>query len=130
MTLRQDLHITQGADWSFAYTKAGGPDLTTYSARMSVKRCAGGGVEAFFSTGADADGGSISLSDAGVITLSMTAAQAAAFGGEASAYGFADDDLKSWASNEWRYDLELVSPAGVVTRELEGRVFLREEITG
>lgn len=137
MPTRQDLHISQGATWSFTWTKTSGGsavDLTGYSARMAIKRCVGGGTEAYLSNGADADGGTITLGGAlGTVVLSMTAEESSAFGGSRPLPFDLDDcdpcDLRAWATDEYRYDLELVSPGGTVTRELEGRVHLSREIT-
>lgn len=130
MTVRQDLTIRQGATWTFTFTKTSGGspvDLTGYAARMAIRRTVGATLEAYLSSEADANGGSLALGGAaGTITASMTAAQSAALGSE------------TWSAlvpqtispeDTYRYDLELVSPAGVVTRELEGRVLLYREVT-
>ena len=83
MTIRQDLKINQGETWSWVYTHIDSTgsaiDLTGYTARMSVKTNFTGSTEAYLSTGADADGGIISLGGVvGTVTLSMTAAQTTA----------------------------------------------------
>jgi hypothetical protein len=129
VTIRQDLIIRQGATWSFLWTKrdaAGAAvDLTGYSARMAVKHGYGGSAAAYLSTGPDAAGGGITLGGAaGTVTLAMTADQSAALGG-----GLAAADAEACRTIELLYDLELVSGAGVVTRELEGQVIVNREVT-
>jgi len=56
--------------------------------------------------------GRISLTNAGVITLSLTATETAAL-----------------AAGRYVYDLEMVSSGGVVTRLLEGVVTVSPEVT-
>jgi hypothetical protein len=56
--------------------------------------------------------GRVSLTSAGVITLSLTATETAAL-----------------AAGRYVYDLELVSSGGVVTRLLEGVVTVSPEVT-
>ncbi len=144
MTLRQDLHIRQGETWSYVFTKrdaAGAAvDLTGYSARAAIKTGIRGLIGAYLSTGADGVGGAIALGGAtGTVTLSMTSAQSAALGDICGLETFrrAYRDLISWTGPWWHrrmvarfiYDLELVSPGGVVTRELEGPVHVRLEVT-
>jgi len=136
MTARQDLHIRQGETWSHVYTKASAGaavDLTGYTARMAIRSCLGGSMEAYLSTGADADGGSIVLGGAlGTVTLAMTATQSAALAGSLNDLGAllmqgASADYARTA--EYLYDLELISGAGSVVRELEGRVIVHREVT-
>ena len=84
--------------------------LLGYTARMQVKDRAGG--TALLSLTSDIGGG-IELDDTGkVIEITVTAAQTEAF---------------DWTSGA--YDLELVSPGGVVTALLEGNVAVTAEIT-
>lgn len=151
MTVRNDLHIRQGETWSFIFTKRDGDgaavDLTGYTARAAFRQFIGGALEAYLSNGGDAIGGSIALGGVdGTVTLSMTAAQSAALlttlsvvstelwrsrdsdprgglGGEVGACRTAPSTVRL------RYDLELVSPAGVVTRELEGAAIVYREVT-
>lgn len=113
MTTRHDLHIRQGETWS--HTFATGLDLTGYSARAAIRMTRGGGAEAYLSSGPDASGGTITLTDGNAI-LSMTAEESAAIGGTA-------------AETVMLYDLELVSGAGVVTRAFEGRFVVLGEVT-
>lgn len=126
MTIRQDLHILQGATWAFSYTHS--EDLTGYSARMSIKRDFQSGALAYLSTGSDADGGSIAISTA-TITLSMTPAQTDEI---------INNDIFPLPPHEADpveryepliYDLEIVSPAGAVTRLLSGKCTVERGVT-
>jgi hypothetical protein len=134
MTARHDLEIRQGQDWSFVYTHldSGGSavDLTGYSARASFKVSYEGSTEAYLSSGDDADGGSIALGGAnGTVTMSMTAAQTTALLEEPSLFAWAGKSGKVNPVEKFIYDLELVDGSGVVTRVLEGRVFIQREVT-
>lgn len=143
MTTRQDLIIRQGETWSFVWTKkdsAGAAvNLTGYTARMSLRTDYGAGQASYLSTGADADGGTIALGGAlGTVTLSMTAAQTAALLDnfevvlsmiETGEYYGLSSRGRINSSVEFIYDLELISGAGVVTRELEGRVCVYREVS-
>lgn len=138
MTVRHDLHVRQGETFSFVWTKlsAGSAvDLSGYTARMAIKASLTGSVEAYLSTGADADGGTITLGGAlGTVTLAMTAAQTAALAGSLNAVtAELMDGVESRYTDErevrFVYDLELISGAGVVTRELQGRVTVEREVT-
>lgn len=134
MALRHDLSINQGETWSFAWQKldaTGSPvTLTGYTARAAFKRDIGADADALLSTASDSRGGSISISGS-TVTLSMTADQTEALGdlnsvedllwGEQG--GDPDDRL------EMIYDLVLTSPGGTVTRELEGRAFVKRGVT-
>jgi hypothetical protein len=129
--MRQDLTVNQGETWSFVYTHkdAAGSliNLTGYTARMMVKAAYVDGFQAYFSTGSDANGGSISLGgSAATVTLAMTADQSARLVDNASLVLVPEDKNPILV---YRYDLELVSAAGVVTRVLEGRFILRREVT-
>lgn len=128
MAPRQDLTVYQGETWSFVYThlSGGSPvNLTGYSARMMVKAAYADGFIAYLTTGPDANGGSIALGGvAGTITLSMTDAQSAALGSSIYCVPVGDDPTLFF-----RYDLEIVSPAGAVTKVLEGRFLTRREVT-
>lgn len=128
MATRQDLTVNQGETWSFTHThlSGGSPvNLTGYSARAMVKAAYADGFLAFFSTGPDANGGTIALGGpAGTITLAMTAAQSAAFGSGLACLPLGDDPTLIF-----RYDLEIVAPGGAVTKVLEGRFLLRREVT-
>lgn len=84
--------------------------LAGYSARMQIKDRVGGSVLLALTSGV---GGGISLDDAGkVIEITISAEQSEGF---------------TWASGV--YDLELVSPGGVVTALLEGAVVVSAEVT-
>lgn len=147
MTLRADLVIRQGETWSFVWTKkdsAGAAvNLTGYTARASVKDRYNGALQAYFSTGADANGGTITLGGAlGTVTMSMTATQSGALANVLSALGVVVLGETSDLTSKPRfydmsrpvvrfiYDLELVAADGVtVTRELEGTFDVRREVT-
>lgn len=135
MTTRQDLIIRQGETWSFVWTKTSGGsavDLTGYTARMTIRDRIKGAQQAYLSSGADADGGSITLGGAqGTVTLAMTATQSAALAGElsvASSVLLAEHPERDEPEVRYIYDLELVNGA-TVTRELEGRVIVYREVT-
>lgn len=135
MTTRQDLHINQGETWSFVYTKGGSSpvDLTGYTARMAIRDRVGGALQAYLSTGSGGLGGTIALGGAaGTITVSMTEAQTKALASSLSTVSVllaAEDPDYGKKIVEYVYDLEIISGAGVVTRELQGRVFINREIT-
>ena len=134
MVVRADLHINQGETWSLIYTWAPGGsavDLTGFTARMAIRDRIGGSLQAYLSTGADADGGSIALGGVnGTVTPAMTPEETTAL------YDPVDlEDLKKHRRDsemrtlDWVYDLEVESPAGAVTRLLEGAVLLHREVT-
>jgi hypothetical protein len=136
VTVRQDLHIRQGATFSFVWTKrdsAGAAvDLTGYTARAAIKRALSSTADAYLSTGSDARGGTIALGGAaGTVTLSMDADQAATLGYLSSVEDrlWQEQGCDAEDHIELRYDLELVSGAGIVTRELEGRAVVYREVT-
>ncbi len=132
--MRHDIHIQQGADWSFVYTHKDSSgsvlDVTGYSARASIKIGFGSSNMAYLSSGSDANGGTITVGGTdGKITMSMTAEQTAAL---------LDNALDVLSENyvaptgqflKARYQLELLSPAGTVTRPLEGNAMIDREIT-
>ena len=82
MTTVQHLTIRQGATFSytFPYRDAGGNsvDLSSgYSARMTIRRGFGVQYQAHFSTGSDADGGTLALDASSNIVISSSAEQTA-----------------------------------------------------
>lgn len=136
MTIRQDLQFRQGETWTFTYVHkdAAGSiiDLTGYSARMAIKAGFGDSFEAYLSSGADANGGTITLGGAaGTVVMSMTATESKQLAGDLQFYGFdqADIDRVLEPQIELIYDLELEDGSGVVTRALEGRVIVNREAT-
>jgi len=107
--------IPQGADWdvSIRYIENGTAiDLTTYTARMQVRKGYGKDLIIELSTAA----GTIQLgSGAGTtpnVILKFTSAATSAL-----------------SQYEGVYDLELTSPAGLVLKFLEGKWELRREVT-
>lgn len=136
MAARQDLIIRQGETWSFTWTKkdsAGSAvSVAGYSARMSIRGGYGGELQAYLTDGSDADGGTITLGGAlGTVVLAMTAAQTAALIDSLSSLSLclATGTGEAASTVRFLYDLELVSAAGAVTRELEGRVIVQREVT-
>ena len=131
MTARQDLKVTQGADFTHVHTvrdSAGAAiDLSGYSARSAVRISLGEGVGnvVLLSTGADADGGTLALGGAaGTVTFTMTAEQTTEL------YGYIGIPPRPVERLVYFiYDLELVTGSGVVTRPIEGRLILSREVT-
>ena len=109
MTLRFDLVINQGADFSVTFpvldTGDQPQDLAGWSARAQV-RDRDTDPEPLHDF---ADELAVTESD---IVLTVPAAVSSA-----------------WSWTHGRYDLELVSPSGGVTRLVEGAVIMRPEIT-
>lgn len=139
MTLRQDLYVQQNADWSFTYThKPGGSplDLTGYSAAMSIKKVPGQITvpRAYLSSGADADGGTITLGGtAGTVVLAMTAAQTLKLVWEFDLWALLQSqsiwDVFVKPRVHLLYDVNIKSPAGVTTRILEGKLVVSRSVT-
>jgi hypothetical protein len=106
--------IDQGADWTAVLTwkvNTVAVDLTNYTARMQL-RPAHGALTTLLSL-TTAVGGGITLGgNAGTVTLTLTAVITATL-----------------PPGDHVYDLELVSPAGVVTRLVEGRFSISPEVT-
>jgi hypothetical protein len=139
MTLRQDLIIPQYADWSFTYVHKDGTgavvDLTGYSAAMSIKRQPGQTAvpRSYLSSGADANGGTITLGTSdGTVTLAMTAQQTKQLLWDFDLWalietGRADAVIKP--ESHLVYDLALTHADGKVTRAIEGRVIVRRSVT-
>ena len=107
--------IEQGTTFTrtFKYKDSeGNPiDLTSnggFTARMDIRTKAGGDLINAFST----SGGQITITNTNFITLTIGATST-------SNYSF----------NSAVYDLEIVSPAGVVTRLLQGKIKLSKEVT-
>ncbi len=95
---------------------------------MSMRSDYGGGLEAYLSTGSDANGGTIALGGAlGTITFSMTAVESAALGGNIDIFAASSVSVES--SITFLYDCEIVSGGGTVTRTLEGNVSVYREVT-
>lgn len=132
--MKQNLDVRQGETFSFVYTHKvnGSPvNLTGYTARMSVKLNLLSTASAFFSDGSDADGGTITLGGAlGTITLAMTADQTTALDQtDAFINAFLGSGQKLERELDFIYDLEIESPAGVVTRVIEGILTFHRGVT-
>lgn len=109
-----DLTIPAGATYSQTINyKTGSPaafvNTTGYTARMQLRTSYSAANASLELTTAN---GRISLTNAGVITLALTATETAAL-----------------AAGRYVYDLELVSSGGQVTRLLEGVVTVSPEVT-
>ena len=113
---RYDIIIEAGATFQFRITwktPEGTPiDLTGYAARMKVKASYGGAT--LFSLSSPSAG--IALGGAaGTIDVTISATDTAAAIGDAESTAV--------------YDLEVQSGAGVVTRIVQGKAFLKPEVT-
>ena len=108
-----DITIYQGATFSQVLTWKDGNDalvnLTGYTARMMARTSVDGATP--FLTLTTENGGIALGGAAGTITLSVNAAGTAAL------------------TQSGVYDLELVSTSGLVTRLLQGSLFISREVT-
>lgn len=107
-----NLTMYQGASWDYTLTwqTNGTPvNLTNYSARMQIR------------TSHDANTATLSFTSGSGITLGGTAGTILLEALPATTAGV--------ASGQYVYDLEMVSPAGAVTRLVEGLVFVDPEVT-
>lgn len=108
-----DLVIEQGATFTrtFVWKSDGVPVvLSGYSAQLQVRKTAAD-EEVLFEA-STALGGLTINANAGEITLTISATDTAAF---------------DWRFGKW--DLELTSPGGIVTRLIEGEVSVSQEVT-
>ena len=141
MTIRQDLTVRQGETFSYTYNWDG-KDLTGYTGAMAIRWQLEAPLEAYLSTGNDADGGTITVDASGNIVLAMTNTQTAALAGwlwklywlQMVGQDVDTRDkryLKYFFQKQVKalYDLRLTSPAGVTTRVLEGNVVIHREVT-
>jgi len=112
MAGKYDITIEQGATFTLSMTvkKNGSPvDLTGYTARMQARPHAGSSAVYLDLSSVN----KITLGGpAGTIVISLTAAETAAL-----------------PTGTFVYDLELISPLGVTTRLLAGRVVVSAEVT-
>lgn len=116
-----DLVMYQGASWDYqlTWTTTSGTvttpvNLTGYSARMQVR-------ETFASTTSI-----LSLTSGSGITLGGTAGTIYLEANATTTAGVASPETPSTV---YSYDLELVSPAGYVTRLVNGNFFIDPEVT-
>lgn len=110
---KQNITVERGATFETVVTwrdSNGNPvNITSYTARMQCRRS----VEADDTLFSLTDAAGLTLGGtAGTITVSLTAAETTAIEAASGVY-----------------DLELVSPGGVVTRLLEGAVTFSPEVT-
>lgn len=114
MTIAVDLTLAKGTDFShvFNFTTGGQPsDLTGYDARMQLRGSASDVAASVELT--RANGRLLLDEENGEVTLALSASETGAITLTGAAL----------------YDLELISPTGVVTRPVKGAVTLEEEIT-
>lgn len=111
---KKDLTVYQGADYAhqFYYRDAAGNPivLTGYSARMQIREKITNSATIFEATTATSN--LVIDGSAGKITLTIP-----------------DTDSTTWSARKAVYDLEIVSPAGTVTRIIEGKVRIDPEVT-
>ena len=112
-----DLNMYQGASWDYTLTwQTGGVpvNLTGYNARMQVRESHMAGTPVLSIVA----GTGITLGGtAGTIILEATATQTAGISAQPP------------GPQQYVYDLELISDAGIVTRLVEGRVLVYPEVT-
>ena len=112
-----DLNMYQGASWDYTLTwQTGGTavNLTNYGARMQVRETHASSTAVLSLTA----GTGITLGGtAGTIVLEATATQTAGISAQPP------------GPQQYVYDLELISPANIVTRLVEGRVLVYPEVT-
>jgi hypothetical protein len=114
MAATYNMTIDQGTTVSidFQYRTSAGVviPLTSYTARMQARPTQSSAVTVMDAT---TDNGQLVVTGAtGTVTLTLTAAQSAALDFDRAVY-----------------DIEIVSPAGVVTRLVQGTVTLSREVT-
>lgn len=110
----RDLDLYQGADFSYTFTvpPSGTPtNLTGYTARAKAARVVGGQVIETI----------LSLTDVAGITLGGSAGTVAL-----SASAAVTTELEP---GQYRYDVEIVSGAGAVSRIAQGRITVHGEVT-
>lgn len=134
MTTRQDIRINQGETWSHTFPWSA--DLSSgYSAAMSIKKVPGQTTTAlaYLSTGADADGGTLTLGNQ-TIVASMTATETAALLTDVDIYALIPPEKRrpEYIEHEecFLYDVNLTNTStGAVTRAYEGKVTVRRSVT-
>lgn len=143
---RQDLHIQEAETWShaFVYRVGGAPaDLTGYSARCRIVRRYDSPLVFELTTG----NGRIAIDGpAGQVTLRLSSAETLQLRDANVIWDLLEQDDRSrdtlsaprveasmsspeFAAERWVYDVEVVSGAGVVTRIVQGRVYLHPSAT-
>lgn len=105
-----DQGTTVSIQWAYRTAANAVIDLTSYTARLQARPTVSSAVTVMDCT--TANGQLVVTGATGVVTLSLTATQSAAL------------DFNSAV-----YDLEIVSPAGVVTRLVQGTITLSREVT-
>jgi len=113
MAVQYIVEIDQGADWFFNVTyenPAGTPvNLTSYTAALQLRSL----PESTTAVLSLATGSGITITGAtGLVAVRATAAQTGAI-----------------IAGDYYYDLEITSPAGVVTRLVQGQALVNPQVT-
>lgn len=113
MTSKVDLEINQGSDYSVFFVirdSAGTVDLTGYKAAMQLRK-------------------QVSSQEADD-TLSTENGRLEIFQTEGKVkVNFTNQVTSGYSSTSYKYDLEIVSPGGFVTRVVEGKIKISPEVT-
>lgn len=122
-----DIIIEQGADWRLVMTwqsTAGGPmNLAGYTARMQVRETWASKLKVFDLT---TENDRISMdAENGVISLNIPAAITSAVAVNPAKTSWVDGKQ----SQQLVFDLEVIDPAGVVTRLIQGAALFIPEVT-
>lgn len=122
-----DIIIEQGADWRLVLTwkdAAGDPmPLVNYTARMQVRETWASKTKIFeLTTG---NGGIVLDAGNGTVTMHLPAADSAAVPINPTKTAWIDGKQ----AQQLVFDLELIDPAGVVTRLLQGAALFVPEVT-
>lgn len=132
---RRTLIVNEGADFSLTHVvrdSSGDPvDLTGYSARLGIRENDINGARcARLTNDSDTIGGTLELGGVeGTVAIALTAQQTLALRADILVYDYARSVAPRKRKVRFVYDLELVDPAGGVTRELEGEITLYREVT-
>ena len=144
---RQDLIVQEGETWAFScvWRRNGSiVNLTGYTARASIRTAYSGTLVMDLST---ANGRMVLGGPDGAISLSLSAADTAGmlnavtpwlatYEGELSEEAASQGAVRrfirkpSEAAEQWVYDVDVISPAGVVSRVMQGRCFAFPAVGG
>lgn len=122
-----DITIEQGADWRLVITwkddKAAPMDLAGFTARMQVRESFASKVKVFELT---TENGQITLGGAdGIVTMELPAAITAAVAINPTKTTWIDGKQ----AQQLVFDLEMISPAGAITRLIQGSALFVPEVT-
>jgi hypothetical protein len=133
MSVRQDLHILQGATWQFSFVYLDGEgaavDVSNYEGRLAIRADFSSSTEAYLtSTGGEVNG-TITLGADGTVTLAMTAQDTTSLLDDLSELlVFGDMAYRAERFVEFIYDLKLIGD-GTTVRALQGKVIVEREVT-